>query len=102
MRKLAELTAIVMVLTVAAAPAIADTLVLTDGTRVSGYFEGGTARVWKFRGPVGAIKDYDILKIQQVLFESSPIPVSTPPAASAPAPSPAPVPEAAAAPSASS
>jgi YMGG-like Gly-zipper len=101
MRKLAELTAIVMVLTVAAAPAIADTLVLTDGTRVSGYFEGGTARVVKFRGPDGAIKDYDILKVQQVLFESSPIPVSTPPAASAPAPSPAPAP-AVAVPSASS
>src|SRR5262245_25090072 len=101
MRKLAEFTAIVMVLTVAAAPAIADTLVLTDGTRVSGYFEGGTARVVKFRGPDGAIKDYDILKVHQVLFESSPIPVSTPPAASTPAPSPAPAPVAAV-PSASS
>jgi hypothetical protein len=102
MRKLAELTAIVMVLTVAAAPAIADTLVLTDGTRVSGYFEGGTARVVKFRGPDGAIKDYDILKVDRVLFESSPIPVSTPPAASSPAPSPASAPAVAAVPSASS
>jgi hypothetical protein len=99
MRKLTELIVVVMVLTVAAAPAIADTLVLTDGTRVSGYFEGGTARIVKFRGADGAIKDYDILKVQQVLFESSPIPVSTP-AASTPAPSPAPAATAAPAPSA--
>jgi len=90
MRKLGELMAVVIVLTIAAAPAIADTLVLTDGTRVSGYFEGGTARVVKFRGTDGAIKDYDILKVQQVLFESSPIPVATPAAVSAPAASPAP------------
>ena len=56
--------AVVTILTVAAAPAFADTLVLTDGTRVSGYFEGGTARVVKFRGTDGATKDYDILKVR--------------------------------------
>jgi hypothetical protein len=87
MRKLAELVAVVMVLAVAA-PVFADILVLTDGTRVSGYFEGGTARVVKFRGADGAIKDYDILKVQQVLFESAPVPASapaTPTAAAAPA-----------------
>ena len=101
MRKLSELMAVVIVLTIAVAPAIADTLVLTDGTRVSGYFEGGTARVVKFRGTDGAIKDYDILKVQQVLFESSPIPLSTPAAVSAPAASPAPAATATPAPSAS-
>jgi hypothetical protein len=89
---------VVMILTIAAAPAIADTLVLTDGTRVSGYFEGGTARVVKFRSVDGAIKDYDILKIQQVLFESAPVPVSAPAAVSAPAPTAAAATVAAAAP----
>ena len=86
MKKLAELMAIVIVLTAAAAPAIADTLVLTDGTRISGYFEGGTARVVKFRAKDGAVNDYDILKVQQVLFESTPVPASAPAAASVPAP----------------
>jgi len=85
MKKLAELVAVAVVLAFAA-PAFADTLVLTDGTRVSGYFEGGTARVVKFRGADGAIKDYDILKVQQVLFESTPVPASAPAAASVPAP----------------
>jgi hypothetical protein len=88
MKKLAELVVVAVVLAVAA-PAFADTLVLTDGTRVSGYFEGGTARVVKFRGADGAIKDYDILKVQQVLFESAPVPASAP-AAAASAASPAP------------
>jgi len=102
MRKLTELWTVVMILTAAAMPAIADTLVLTDGTRVSGYFEGGTARVVKFRGADGTIKDYDILKVQQVLFESAPVPVSVP-AATLPAPAPAPTPApAVAVPSASS
>jgi len=91
MRKLKELWTVVMILTAAAMPAIADTLVLTDGTRVSGYFEGGTARVVKFRGADGTIKDYDILKVQQVLFESAPVPVSLP-AATTPAPATAPAP----------
>jgi hypothetical protein len=83
MKKLAQLLAAVTLLAVAAAPAFADTLVLTDGTRIQGYFEGGTARVVKFRGNDGAIKDYDILKVQQVLFESAPVPPSPAPAAAA-------------------
>src|SRR5687767_2218290 len=99
MKRLAQLMAVVTLLTVATAPAFADTLVLTDGTRVSGYFEGGTARVVKFRGSDGATKDYDILKVQQIVFESAPIPASapapTPSAAAAPAAAPAPAPVAA-------
>ena len=99
MKKAFQLITIATVLTVAAAPAFADTLVLTDGTRVSGYFEGGTARVVKFRGNDGATKDYDILKVQQIVFESAPIPVSAPapPVAAAPAP-PSPAPAASASP----
>ena len=85
MKRLAPLMVVVTVLAVTAAPAFADTLILTDGTRVSGYFEGGTARVVKFRGTDGAIKDYDILTVQQVVFESAPVPASAPVAPAAPA-----------------
>jgi hypothetical protein len=97
MKKLGRLMMAVTVLAVVAMPAFADTLVLTDGTRVSGYFEGGTARVVKFRGNDGAVKDYDILKVQQVLFESAPLP-PTPSAASAAPAAPAPAAVAPAAP----
>jgi hypothetical protein len=83
MKKLGQLMVAVAILTFAAVPAFADTLVLTDGTRIQGYFEGGTARVVKFRGNDGAVKDYDILKVQQVLFESAPVPPSAPAAAAA-------------------
>src|SRR6185503_10946364 len=48
--------------------AFADTLYLKSGARVTGYFEGGTARVVKFRGADGVIRDYDILQVQQVQF----------------------------------
>jgi hypothetical protein len=69
-----------------AAPAFADILVLKDGTRVSGYFEGGTARVVKFRGSDGSTRDYDILQVQQVLFESAPLPPAPPAATVIPLP----------------
>jgi hypothetical protein len=60
-----------------AAPAFADTLYLKTGARVTGYFEGGTARVVKFRGADGVIKDYDILQVQQVLFgDTTPAPAA--------------------------
>ncbi|HET9216151.1 MAG TPA: YMGG-like glycine zipper-containing protein [Terriglobia bacterium] len=85
MKKLGRLMMAVTVMAIVAIAAFADTLVLTDGTRISGYFEGGSARVVKFRGNDGAIKDYDILKVQQVFFESAPVPL-TPPAAAAAAP----------------
>src|SRR5688572_22243933 len=90
MKKAIQRMTIVTVLTVATASAFADTLVLTDGTRVSGYFEGGTARVVKFRGNDGTTRDYDILKVQQIVFESAPVPASAP-AAAAPAPAAPPV-----------
>jgi hypothetical protein len=43
-------------------------LVLKSGEKVSGYFEGGSARVIKFRTNDGVIRDYDILSVQQVQF----------------------------------
>src|SRR5688572_2594308 len=89
MKRLSQLAVVVVVLVAIVTPALADTLVLKTGTRVSGYFEGGTARIVKFRGTDGVIRDYDIGAVQQVLFEDA----STPGAASqssTPAPAPAP------------
>jgi hypothetical protein len=68
MKKFSQLAAAVVLAVLVAAPAFADTLYLKTGARVTGYFEGGTARVVKFRGADGIVKDYDILQVQQVLF----------------------------------
>lgn len=75
MKKLTQLAAVLVVLVLVAAPAFADTLLLKNGTRVNGYFEGGTARVVKFRGADGVIRDYDILQVQQVQFGDTTPPV---------------------------
>ena len=74
-------------------PAWADTLVLKNGERITGYYEGGTARVIKFRSADGTVKDYDLLSIQQIQFSedkavSAPAPVPVPPPAVVPAPAP--------------
>lgn len=60
--------AIVLLLALFATPAWADTLILKTGERVSGYFEGGTARILKFRPTGGDVKDYDVLSVQQIQF----------------------------------
>ncbi len=52
MKKFTQLTAAVAILVLVAAPAFADTLFLKTGARVTGYFEGGTQRVVKFKGAV--------------------------------------------------
>jgi len=91
----------VMALAVVAAPVFADTLVLKNGTRITGYFEGGTARVVKFRASEGSTQDYDILQVDQVVFDSAtPLP-APPPVVAAPAPAPAPAAVATPAPSSS-
>src|SRR5579862_4804975 len=51
-----------------ALPAFSDTLLLKTGEKVAGYFEGGSARVIKFRGTDGTVKDYDLLSVQQIQF----------------------------------
>ena len=68
MQRLTQFTAFALALVLFAAPAFADTLVLKSGERVSGYYEGGTARTVKFRTNDGAAKDYDILSVQQIQF----------------------------------
>jgi hypothetical protein len=68
MHRLTQFTVVALMLVLIAAPAFADTLVLKSGERVSGYYEGGTARTVKFRASDGVAKDYDILTVQQVQF----------------------------------
>jgi hypothetical protein len=67
-----QFAAIMALSALSAAPVLADTLVLKNGTRVSGFYEGGTARVVKFRGDDGATKDYDILQVEQIQFGAAP------------------------------
>jgi len=91
MRKLGQLIGVIVALAVVAAPAFADTLVLKNGTKVTGYYEGGTPRVVKFRGSDGVAKDYDIIQIQEVIFDAaasaSAAPTTTPTPSNAAAPS---------------
>src|SRR6516165_158164 len=68
MRKLTQITTLIAVVALFAAPAFSDTLVLKSGERVSGFFEGGSARVIKFRTSDGVVKDYDLLSVQQIQF----------------------------------
>jgi hypothetical protein len=84
MKRLGQPIAVIVTLALFAAPGFADTLVLKNGTKVTGYYEGGTARVVHFRGSDGLTKDYDIIQIQEVVFEAAPSP--TPAAAPAPQP----------------
>src|SRR5688572_28926426 len=80
MKNLMKLTVFVTVLALGAVPALADTLVLKSGERIAGYFEGGSARVVKFRTSDGALKDFDILSVQQIQFgdQTSSATASTP------------------------
>jgi hypothetical protein len=68
MSKLTQITTLIAVFTLLAVPAFSDTLVLKNGEKVSGFFEGGSARIIKFRSSDGVVKDYDILTVQQVQF----------------------------------
>ncbi|HYR83181.1 MAG TPA: hypothetical protein VE422_03800 [Terriglobia bacterium] len=77
MRKLTQITTFVAVLVLFAVPLLSDTLVLKSGERVSGYFEGGSARVVKFRANDGIVKDYDILSVQQLMFGDEKSPISS-------------------------
>ena len=83
MKRLTHLVAVVAVGALAVSTAFADTLLLKNGTRVAGYYEGGTARVVKFSGGDGVAKDYDIRDVQEIRFDG------VTPAAAAPATQPA-------------
>ena len=68
MTKLTQITTLIAALALLAAPAFSDTLVLRNGEKISGYFEGGSPRVIKFRTSDGVVKDYDLLSVQQIQF----------------------------------
>src|SRR5437868_14910996 len=93
MRKLTQITTCIAVVALLAVPAFSDTLVLKSGEKVTGYFEGGSARVIKFRTTDGVVKDFDLFSVQQIQFgdeksaavSSAP---STPRAVTPPAPAP--------------
>src|SRR5438552_4388210 len=68
MKTLTQITTLVAVSALLAVPAFSDTLVLKSGERISGFFEGGSARVIKFRTSDGVVKDYDLLSVQQIHF----------------------------------
>ena len=68
MRKLTQITTFIAAFALFAVPAFSDTLVLKNGEKISGYFEGGSARVIKFRTSDGAVKDYDLFSVQQIQF----------------------------------
>src|SRR5256885_7842325 len=68
MTKLTQITTLIAAFALLAAPAFSDTLVLKNGEKGSGYFEGGSPRVIKFRTSDGVVKDYDLLSVQQIQF----------------------------------
>ena len=68
MRKLTQITTFVALFALLAVPAFSDTLVLKSGEKISGFFEGGSARVIKFRSSDGVVKDYDLFSVQQIQF----------------------------------
>jgi len=68
MTKLTQITTLIAAFALFAAPAFSDTLVLKNGEKISGYFEGGSPRVIKFRASDGVVKDYDLLSVQQIQF----------------------------------
>src|SRR5437870_5007574 len=80
MTKLTQITTFIAVFALLAAPAFSDTLVLKSGEKVTGYFEGGSARVIKFRTSDGVVKDFDLFSVQQIQFgdEKSAATSSTP------------------------
>src|SRR5262245_50828295 len=78
MRRQITLTVFALVAALVALPVFADTLVLKSGERVNGYFEGGTARVVKFRGNDWTLNDYDILSVQQLQFGDQAAPTVKP------------------------
>src|SRR5690349_5942074 len=68
MKNIIRLTVLGTVFALTVLPALADTLILKSGDKVTGYYEGGSARVVKFRLADGSVKDYDILTVQTIQF----------------------------------
>lgn len=45
----------------------ADTLILKDGTEVTGYYEGGSSRVIRFQTTTG-VREFDLLSVSEIRF----------------------------------
>jgi hypothetical protein len=97
MRKIEQIL-LFLVICALALPAFADTLILKSGEKVTGYYQGGTARVIKFQNADGSVKDYDILSVQQIQFGDSTTAAVPAGAFSAPVSAAAPVPASVASP----
>ena len=80
MTKLTLIMGLVLLLVV---PAFSDTLLLKTGEKITGYYEGGSARVIQFRALDGAVKDYDVLSVQQLQFGDAKAAASAPAAPAA-------------------
>ena len=89
MTKLTQITTFVAVFALLAVPAFSDTLVLKSGEKISGFFEGGSARVIKFRTSDGVVKDYDLFSVQQIQFGEDKAATSTSSSSSSTSPNPA-------------
>ena len=76
-RVISAATAALVWLSLATA-AFSDTLILSDGSRVNGYYEGGTSRVVRFR-TAGGVRDYDLLSVHEILFDETGIPQTAAP-----------------------
>ena len=63
-----------------AATSFSDTLVLKSGETITGYYEGGTARVIRFRTEDG-LKEYDLLSVTRIQFGDEPVSVAGEPKA---------------------
>jgi hypothetical protein len=68
----------------------ADTLVLKNGTQISGYYEGGTSRVIRFRTESG-LGEYDLLTVEEIRFGGDVVSSSPRVVEPVPVPPPAPV-----------
>jgi hypothetical protein len=67
--KAAQLLVIVVISFAVSTSSIwADTLILKSGDRIAGSFDGGTARVVRFRTVSGGVKEYDVFSVQQIQF----------------------------------
>ena len=58
-----------------AATGFSDSLVLKSGETITGYYEGGTARVIRFRTEDG-LKEYDLLSVTLIQFGDEPVSVA--------------------------
>jgi hypothetical protein len=59
--------AVLLATTSMAVLGFADTLVLKNGEQISGYYEGGTARMIRFRTESG-LGEYDLLTVEEIRF----------------------------------